>query len=164
MWTRIEHVLRSRSGFALVTLLLAAGASGTSPAEERGNFLGDPFLAVTDGIPDCPRQQGPMITRAEMRAEEHARAERGTRCYLDGRCRLPNAYLYDKEIIPRVKIAILAADRYAGTSLWIEGQRRWVTLRGCVRTKAEAHSLEQLVRQIDDVEAVIDELVIKPSK
>jgi hypothetical protein len=164
MGTRIEHMLRSGSGFAAVALLLAAAASGAPPAEERGNFLGDPFLAVTDGIPDCPRQQGPMITRAEMHAEEHARAERGTRCYIDGRCRLPNAYLYDKEIIPRVRIAILAADRYAGTTLWIEGQRRWVTLKGCVRTRTQAQSLEQLVRQIDDVEAVIDELVVTPSK
>jgi hypothetical protein len=164
MRTPIEHVFRSKSGIALVAILLAAGANAAPPAEERGNLLGDPFLAVTDGIPDCPRQQGPMITRAEMHAEEHVRTERGTRCYLDGRCRLPNAYLYDKEIIPRVKIAILAAERYSGTSIWIEGQRRWVTLKGCVRTRAQALALEQLVRQIDDVEAVIDELVVKPAK
>ena len=105
-----------------------------------------------------------MITRDEMHAEEHARAERGRRCYLDGRCRLPNAYLYDKEIIPRVKIAIVAAGKYADTTVWVEGQRRWVTLKGCVRSRVEARALEHLVGQIDDVEAVIDELVVTPRR
>ena len=71
-----------------------------------------------------------MITPAEMRAEAHARTERGTRCFESGRCRLPNSYLYDKEIIPRVAKAITADGRFAGTSVWAEGQRRWVTLEG----------------------------------
>ncbi len=96
-----------------------------------------------------------------MRAEAHVRAERGTRCFQSGRCRLPNSYLYDKEIIPRVKLAIVADGRFSETSLWIEGQRRWVWLKGCVRTRAEAEALERLVRSIDDVEAVINELVVK---
>ena len=102
-----------------------------------------------------------MITPSEMRAEAHARTERGTRCFESGRCRLPNSYLYDQEIIPRVQKAILAAGRFAATSVWAEGQRRWVTLKGCVRTRAEADALVRLARSVDDVEAVIDELVVK---
>ena len=102
------------------------------------------------------------MSEAERRAEAHSRTERGTSCFQSGRCRLPNAYLYDKEIIPRVKQAILADGRFAGTSLWIEGKRRWVWLKGCVRTPAEAVALEKLVRNIDDVEAVINELVVRP--
>jgi hypothetical protein len=141
--------------------LALAGSAAAMPAEERANYFDDPFLQVTSAIADCPPYQGPMITQAEMRAEAHARAERGTRCYQSGRCRLPNSYLYDKEIIPRVKTAILADGRFAGTSVWIEGQRRWVRLKGCVRTRAEAEALERLVRGIDDVEAVINELVVK---
>ena len=78
-----------------------------------------------------------------------------------GRCRLPNSYLYDKEIIPRVKKAIDADGRYAQTSIWVEGQRRWVWLKGCVRREAEAKELEKLVRSIDEVELVINELVVK---
>ena len=78
-----------------------------------------------------------------------------------GRCRLPNSYLYDKEIIPRVKKAIDADGRYAQTSIWVEGQRRWVWLKGCVRREVEAKELEKLVQSIDDVEVVINELVIK---
>ena len=147
------------------SLCLAALALGVStaamPAEERANYFADPFLQVTSAISDCPPQQGPMITQAEMRAEAHVRAERGTRCFESGRCRLPNAYLYDKEIIPRVQRAILADGRFSGTSIWVEGQRRWVSLKGCVRTRAEFDALERLVRNIDDVEAVINKLVVK---
>src|SRR5229473_3353951 len=82
------------------------------------------------GMADCPVPEGPMITEAEMRTQAHVRIERGTRCFLSGRCRLPNSYLYDKEIIPRVAKAILADGRFADTSVWAEGQRRWVWLKG----------------------------------
>lgn len=141
----------------------AAAAMDKAPtgAEERANRFDDPFLQVTSAISDCPPQSGPMITEAEMRAEAHPRAERGTRCYQSGRCRLPNSYLYDKEIIPRVKTAILADGRFSDTSIWLLGQRRWVILKGCVRTEAQKKALETLVRGIDDVEAVVDQLAVR---
>ncbi len=140
---------------------LAQASPAAAPRERRANYFNDPFLRVTQAIADCPTPEGPMITEAEMRAESHYRTERGTSCYLSGRCRLPNSYLYDREIIPRVKKAILAAGRYADTSVWVEGQRRWVWLKGCVRTRTESAALESLVRDIDDVEAVINELAVK---
>ena len=102
-----------------------------------------------------------MITEAEMRTQAHSRIERGTSCFLSGRCRLPNSYLYDREIIARVEKAILADGRFADTSVWAEGQRRWVWLKGCVRRKEQAKTLEQLVRRLDDVEAVINQLVVR---
>ncbi|MGA8005993.1 MAG: BON domain-containing protein [Burkholderiales bacterium] len=149
-------------GKLLALALLSLGAiAAHAAAGERANFFHDPFLQVTHGIADCKAPEGPSITRAEMTAQAHSRIERGTSCYLAGRCRLPNSYLYDKEIIPRVKKAILADGRYAGTSVWAEGQRRWVWLKGCVRSKQQALALERLVREIDDVEAVIDELVVR---
>ena len=144
-----------------LAVLTLATSTAARAAEERANYFDDPFLEVTRAISDCPPRQGPLITRDEMRAEAHARAERGTRCFQSGRCRLPNAYLYDKEIIPRVKMAILADGRFSETSLWVKGQRRWVWLKGCVRTRDQANALERLVRGIDDVEAVINELVVK---
>lgn len=144
--------------FVLLALALSIPAWADAT---RKNYFGDPFLQVTGGIPDCPVPEGPMITEAEMRAQAHSRIERGTSCYLAGRCRLPNSYLYDKEIIPRVRKAILADGRFADTSVWVEGQRRWVWIKGCVRSKAQGQTLERRVRGIDDVEAVIDELVIR---
>jgi hypothetical protein len=139
----------------------AALAAAAQDDNERGNWFDDPFLQVTAAIAACPPQEGPKITRAQMRAQAHYRAERGTSCYLSGRCRLPNAYLYDREIIPRVKKAILADGRFGDTSIWVEGQRRWVWLKGCVARPEQLAELEALVRQIDDVEAVIDELVVR---
>jgi len=146
-----------------VNFFIAALALSTvsfAQEERRANFFEVPFVQVTAAIPGCPQQHEPQITPAEMRAESHYRAERGTSCYLSGRCRLPNSYLYDKEIIPRVKTAILADGRYTDTSVWVEGQRRWVWLKGCVKSQAQALSMEQLVRSIDDVEAVVNELAV----
>jgi hypothetical protein len=151
-WTSLSMLVRAGLP-ALVFLTPAA-------AEERGNFFDDPFLQVTGAIKECPVPEGPKITRAEMRAQSHWRAERGTSCFQSGRCRLPNSYLYDKEIIPRVKKAIDAGGRFSETSVWVEGQGRWVWLKGCVRRKEQASTLEQLVRGIDDVQAVVNELVV----
>lgn len=141
----------------VATALVPCARAGN---EERANFFNDPFLQVTGAMADCPVPEGPRITRAEMRAESHWRAERGTSCYQSGRCRLPSAYLYDQEIIPRVKKAILFDGRFADTSVWVEGQRRWVWLKGCVRTAEQSAALERLVQGIDDVEAVVNQLVM----
>ena len=73
----------------------------------------------------------------------------------------PFVQVTHKEIIPRVKKAILVNGRFADTSVWAEGQRRWVWLKGCVRSKGQAAALERLVHEIDDVEAVIDEPVVR---
>ena len=145
--------------FALASLFPVAVVA---QQDDRANDFNDPFLQVTDAIPSCPKQEQPKITAAQQQAETHWRAERGTSCYQSGRCRLPNAYLYDQEIIPRVKKAILADGRFEGTSIWVEGQRRWVWLRGCVASQEQALQIEQLVRNMDDVEAVINALVTVP--
>ena len=135
-------------------------AAGTACAEERANYFNDPFVQVTSGIPACPVPEGPLITEAQRREQAHGRIERGTSCFQAGRCRLPNAYLYDKEIIPRVKKAVDFAASFADTSVWAEGQRRWVWLKGCVRSQEQSDALERLVRSIDDVENVINQLTV----
>ena len=134
--------------------------AGEPDAEAAFNRFNDPFVQVTSGLPDCPTQEDPRITLAQMRAESHWRTERGTSCFRSGRCRLPNAYLYDREIIPRVKQAIEVDGRFANTSLWVEGQRRWVWLKGCVASDAQSVEIERLVRNIDDVEVVINHLTV----
>lgn len=145
---------------ALLGALSISTVTGAADDEERANYFEDPFLQVTDALATCPKQEGPKITRAQMRAESHWRAERGTSCFQSGRCRLPNAYMYDKEIIPRVKKAILADGRFSDTSVWAEGQRRWVWLKGCVKNEEQALLIEQIVRNIDDVEAVVNQLSV----
>lgn len=158
--------MRSHLIFAFALLVSQPFMRHTARADEEilANHFSDPFLQVTDAIDACEKQIGPRISLAQMRAESHWRAERGTSCFQSGRCRLPNAYLYDTEIIPRVKQAILADGRFAETSVAVEGQRRWVWLRGCVVSEAQIAALEQLVRNIDDVEAVIVQLKVVPSE
>jgi len=154
-----------RAALVLALQLAAAAAqaqavaAASAPAERR-NWFDDPFVAATQGLPGCPVPDAPLLTEVEMQHEAHWRAERGTSCFRSGRCRLPNAYLYDKEIVPRVVKSIEAAGSYANTSIWVEGQRRWVWLKGCVSTPEQAAELERTVRLIDDVEAVIPQLII----
>jgi len=157
---KLKNYQHAVSKLVLITSAFLCMCGLASADEERRNYFDDPFLQVTDALAQCPQQEASRITLAEMRAEAHFRAERGTSCYQSGRCRLPNAYLYDKEIIPRVKKAILTNGRFSDTSLWVEGQRRWVWLKGCVRASEQSIAIEQLVRGIDDVESVINELVV----
>lgn len=144
----------------LVALSLVACATAPNADEPRTNVFDDPFVRVTDRLARCPVPEGPLFTEAEARAQSHLRVEKGTTCYQWGRCRLPNAYLYDKEIIPRVATFIRRDERFAESSIWILGQRRWVYLKGCVANEEQSRELEREVRLIDDVEAVINELMV----
>lgn len=142
--------------------LVAALICGTCAAQERKNYFNDPFVQATSGIAACPTPDGPLISKQEMLSQTHGRAERGTSCYQSGRCRLPNAYLYDPDIVNRSQKAILADGRYGDTSVWLMGQRRWVWLQGCVHTQAQSEALERLIRSLDDVENVMNELKLVP--
>ena len=127
----------------------------------RSNVFNDPFVQVTAGLPDCPVPDAPGVTAQEARELAHDRSQRGVSCWLAGRCRLPNAYLYDAEIVPRVQLALRMDGRFgATTSLWATGQRRWVRLQGCVATPELAAEAVRIVRAIDDVEGVVDELMV----
>lgn len=146
----------------LAGAVLVLGSAACAQALPEGAAFNDPFLQVTAALAACPQQSPPQPSPEELRAASHERAERGTSCYQSGRCRLPNAYLYDAEIIPRVRQAILVDGRFADTSIWVLGQRRWVWLQGCVRQPEQAQAAEALVRSVDDVEAVINQLRVLP--
>ena len=146
----------------VAVLLAGLLPGGAACAQERANFFNDPFVQATSGVKACPVPEGPLITREEMLAQTHGRAERGTSCYQAGRCRLPNAYLYDPDIIARARKAVLADGSIADTSVWLLGQRRWVWLKGCVRSQAQSEALERLIRSLDDVEQVMNELKLAP--
>jgi osmotically-inducible protein OsmY len=146
-------------------MLVALALSVAGAAHAQVSTEPDPFEQVTTDIANCPVPAPPSYANTatdafQARFEAHWRGERGTSCYNSGRCRLPNSFLYDKEIIPRVKKFILQDKRSAGTSLWIAGQRRWVTLQGCVGSKEQAKALVEAVQTVDDVERVVDETMI----
>ena len=140
--------------------LAAVLAASATPAQERRNAFDDPFLQVTTALPGCPAPRPPGFTEEEIRQEAHVRAQHGGSCYRAGRCRLPNSYLYDKEIIPRVQQAIRMDGRFDDTSVWVLGERRIVTLMGCVRTKEQAAQMEKAVLLVDDVMGVVNQLTV----
>lgn len=143
--------------FLLPSLLLACAAAG---AQERRNAFDDPFLPVTSALRGCPPPRPPGYTEEEVRQEAHVRSQHGTSCYRAGRCRLPNSYLYDKEIIPRVQQYIRMDGRFDDTSVWVLGERRIVTLMGCVRTKEQGERMEKAVMLVDDVMGVVNQLMV----
>ncbi|MDE2607704.1 MAG: BON domain-containing protein [Burkholderiales bacterium] len=145
---------------ACLAAALAAAAATPALAQERRNVFDDPFLQVSSALPGCPVPRPPGYTPEEVRQEEHVRAQHGTSCYNSGRCRLPNSYLYDKEIIPRVRQFLQRDGRFGDTSVWVLGQRRIVTLMGCVKTPEQAAQMEQAAQQVDDVMGVVNELMV----
>jgi hypothetical protein len=144
----------------LLVLVLALALASIAGAQERRNAFDDPFLQVTSAIRGCPVPRPPGYTEAEVREEAHVRAQHGTSCYLSGRCRLPNSYLYDKEIVPRVQQAIRYDKRFDDTSVWIKGERRFVTLYGCVRTEQQRAEMEKAILLVDDVMGVVNLLMV----
>jgi hypothetical protein len=148
----------ARCADAAWVLVVAFAHVAGAAAQDRRNAFDDPFLQVTAGLPGCPAPPAPGFTEDEVRKEAHVRSQHGGSCYRSGRCRLPNSYLYDKEIIPRVQQYIRNDGRFDDTSVWVLGERRLVTLMGCVRTKEQAEQMEKAVLLVDDVMGVINQL------
>jgi len=121
----------------------------------------DPFMQATSGMPSCPTVVPRLYSPDEMRTEAHARSERGTRCALVGTCEPGGAYKRDGEINEQVRAEIAADKRFADTSVWVTTSRKWVTLKGCVRTKVQQKALIELARHQAYVERVFDELTIR---
>lgn len=138
---------------ACLVFAFAAGLAGGARSDTQGlrNWFDDPFFQVADSLPGCPVPAGPLITEAEMKAESHSRAERGTTCWLSGACSEPNAYLYDARIAQHIREELGVQGR---ASLWITVKRRFVWLEGCVTDGAQAAQLESRLKAVPQVERV----------
>ena len=134
---------------------------GTPLAKAQAPVQLDPFTQATNGMPGCPTVVPRLYSPDEMRTEAHARSERGTRCALEGTCEPGGAYKRDGEINEQVRAEIAADKRFADTSVWVTTSRKWVTLKGCVRTKVQQKALIELARHQAYVERVFDELTIR---
>ena len=151
------------AGWLIAALTVAPGAwaQALSPlSAPRTNAFNDPFVQVTSALPGCPVHEGPLYTEAEVRELAHVRSQHGGSCHRVGRCRLPNSYQYDAEIIPRVQKYIQYDPRFADTSVWVLGQRRIVTLKGCVQSVEQGRLLAQSVGLVDDVMGVVNQLFV----
>src|SRR5512135_340037 len=142
--------------------LLAAFAPGAH-AEELQNWFGDPYFQVRDAVPGCPVPRGPLMTADDMRRSAHARAERGTRCWQEGLCAKPNAYMYDAGIAAEVKRRFAASGELKASSLWVTVQRRFVYVEGCAAGTNATKVVEALLAGTPDVEQVVVNLARRAS-
>ncbi|MEX3958649.1 BON domain-containing protein [Trinickia sp. EG282A] len=156
---------RRRVGFtfALLSLLACGCARAGDPRVNRG---GDPFFQISHALGRCPAPLGPLETEAEWLAQSHYRIERGNSCWWEGRCRLPNSYLYDKEIADSVKRRLSFIERSThwkdGTTLWLTLQRRFIVVQGCVTPGFDKQAFLAELAKTADVERVIDETTSDP--
>lgn len=107
----------------------------------------------------CPVPEGPLYTADERRSQMHSRLERGTSCWLAGKCADSNAYRYDKPLAPKVQAALAAVPGVRRGSVWLVIQRRWVYLQGCVPSRELSRRLELAARGVPDVELVLPQLM-----
>lgn len=145
----------------IVALILALMEFGRPVAADGPRpYQLDPFMQATAGYAGCPEAKPPLLTEQEMRTSAHERAERGTSCCLAGTCECGGAYKRDPEINERVATAVREERRFRDTSVWVTTTRKFVTLQGCVRTRAQRSALERLVKRQPDVAIVWNETTV----
>ena len=141
-------------------LALFAPAAVSAQASARVNPFHDPFTQVTRGLPACVAPSPPTYTPAAIRDEEHWRVEQGNSCYLAGKCRYSNSYLYDAGIAKRLSRSLASSNSLRNTSIWILVQGRIVELSGCVAQPSQLTRAERLAQQDRDVEGVVVHLMV----
>lgn len=136
----------------LATLLPATVPVG---AEEWKNWFNDPFFQVRNGMADCPAPLGPLLPQSRRNEEAHSRVERGTSCWMAGKCSRANAYWYDADIGKAVEKTFTDTQDFRDASLWITVQRRFIMVEGCVAATEQVQRIEALLQALPDVERVI---------
>jgi hypothetical protein len=141
---------------ALVLGTLAAALAGAARADDLRNWFDDPFLALSQALPDCPRPAGPFVSERERQGQAHRRAEKGTTCWLAGECERPNAFAYDRDIAAALQALVRAQPQaFAGTTLWATVQGRVVYLEGCAADARAPQRIEALVRALPHVQQAL---------
>lgn len=149
-----------RRSMRIALLAVAAATAGLALGAESGarrNWFEDPFFALTAEVPRCPEPFGPLATEEEALRDSHHRSERGTRCFLEGRCRHPSSYDYDGEIAANIKARLPKLAPHP-SSLWVLVQGRRVWIYGCAGASYRRGALEKALRRIPDVEVAIEEI------
>jgi len=153
----------ARCTAVLVGAVLASPLAAQPTEPLQMNPFGDPFVQVTAGKP-CPAPLGPAYTEAQRRVEAHSRVERGTTCWLAGKCAEPNAYRYDAANAIAASAALQRDLTLASSAIWLTAQRRFIYLEGCVADQAQALKIEAIVKALPDVERVIPALALPGEK
>lgn len=151
-------------GAAGMMASLAMHAAFADPTEALGNHYNDPFVQVTGAIKACPRPRGPFMTVKEAQAEAHPRIERGTTCFMSGKCTEPNAYRYDARIAAAAQEVVTTELRkfpsLARSSVWLTVQRRFVFVHGCVARRGDVVKWKRMLKTVPEVEYVGIDLAV----
>jgi hypothetical protein len=147
-------------------LLLSLASRSAWADEPRSNRGHDPFFQVSRAIPQCPEPLGPLETEHEWLSEAHYRIERGNSCWVEGRCRLSNAYRYDAEIAETVQRRLdtinPATHWREKSTLWLMLQRRFIYVQGCVSADFDKGKFLADLAKTADVDQVIDNTTSDP--
>jgi BON domain len=146
-------------GIGLMSLTLSGVLQGQPKEPLLMNPFNDPFVQATSGQA-CPAPLGPAYTETTRRAETHSRVERGTSCWLAGKCAEPNAYRYDAANAKAAVAALQGESSLATSAIWVTAQRRLIYLEGCVADAAQAAKAEALAKAAPDIDQVIPALAL----
>jgi hypothetical protein len=136
----------------LAAILVALPATAD---EAVRNWFKDPYFQVRAGFPRCTEPLGPYATEEQMLKETHYRSERGTRCWLEGKCSKPSSYMYDADIAQAVRARFDASAKLRDATLWITVQRRFVWIEGCIHSARDEKDIDAIMKDVPDVERVI---------
>lgn len=160
----MNPLIRSVTCCALLTIA-SHTATAAGPRTNHGN---DPYFQISTAIAHCPTPLGPLQTDQEWLDDAHYRIERGNSCWVEGRCRLSNAYLYDAEIAEAVQRRLntinAALHWRENSTLWITMQRRFIYVQGCVSKEFDTSKFLSELGKTADVDQVIDNTTTTPSK
>ena len=150
----------------LAVLLIGVAALHAHAENARINRGHDPFFQISKAVSGCPVPLGPLVTEKEWLDDSHYRIERGNSCWVEGRCRLSNAYLYDTEITEAVQRRLTninyATHWREQSTLWLTLQRRFIYVQGCVAPGFDKQVFLAELAKTADVERVIDDTTTNP--
>lgn len=142
------------------TAFAIGAAQAARPDAVRVNPFHDPFERATRGLAGCPAPSPPTYTPSEIREVEHHRIERGNSCYLAGKCRYSNSFLYDPGIAAALVPRLRGDPALRDSSVWVLVQGRMVQFFGCVSRPGQIDRLKATARATRDVQAVLTEVMV----
>jgi hypothetical protein len=150
----------------LYSLLLSVALALSCQAQDtakRQNWFHDPFFQISTAVPNCPMPVGPFVTEEQRFIDAHHRAERGTSCWLEGKCDRPNSYAYDQDIADAFKAELSKHNPFTESTLWVTVQGRAVYIEGCAPDKSIVARLEAFARALPYVEVAVAKVRFDPS-
>lgn len=119
---------------------------------------------MSDAIAGCPTPVGPFSTEQQRLVDAHHRAERGTSCWLAGKCDRPNSFAYDQDIANAFKAKLQDHNPFSETTtLWVTVQGRVVYIEGCVQERGLVTALEAYARALPYVEIAVGRVRSDPT-